>query len=74
LEKHDFVVEGRGDLVIGRIKKISRVTMVERLRMIGRLIGFTRQLDILLKDDSLVDYCVDSFMQDEYDPFSGSRM
>jgi pyruvate,water dikinase len=70
LERHDFVVEGRGDLVIGRIKKVSLETMVERLRMIGRLIGFTRQLDILLKDDSLVDICVDSFMSNRYDPFS----
>jgi len=68
LDKHDFVVEGRGDLVIGRIKKVSLGTMVERLRMIGRLIGFTRQLDILLKDDSLVDICVDNFMKDRYDP------
>ncbi len=70
LEKHDFIVEGRGDLVIGRIKKVSLGTMLERLRMIGRLIGFTRQLDILLKDDSRVDTCVESFMEGRYDPFS----
>jgi pyruvate,water dikinase len=70
LEKHDFVVEGRGDLVIGRMKKVSREAMVERLQMIGRLIGFTRQLDILLKDDRLVDICVDSFLKDRYDPLS----
>lgn len=71
LEKYDFVVEGRGDLVIGRIKKVSLEAMVERLRMIGRLIGFTRQLDILLKDDRLVELCVDSFLRDRYDPLSG---
>ena len=71
LERYDFVVEGRGDLVIGRIKKVSHEAMVERLRMIGRLIGFTRQLDILLKDDRLVDLCVESFLKDRYDPLSG---
>jgi pyruvate,water dikinase len=71
LERHDFVVEGRSDLVIGRIKKISSEAMVERLRMIGRLIGFSRQLDIYLKEDRLVDICVDSFMNDRYNPFSG---
>lgn len=69
LEKHDFVVEGRGDLVIGRIKNLSLASMVERLRMIGRLIGFTRQLDIYLKEDNLVDICVDSFLKGSYDPF-----
>jgi pyruvate,water dikinase len=67
LESHDFVTEGRGDLVIGRIKKISRHEMVTRLRMIGRLIGFTRQLDILLRDDALVDLSVSRFLNRVYD-------
>ena len=66
LEKNDFVVEGRGDLVIGRIKKISREDMVDRLRMIGRLIGFTRQLDIFLRSDNLVDRYVDDFLEGRY--------
>jgi len=70
LEKHDFVVEGKGDLVIGRIKKISFEIMRQRLEMIGRLIGFTRQLDIHLKDDSLVEKSIDSFLRGEYNAFS----
>ena len=67
LESYDFVTEGTGDLVIGRIKKISRDEMVDRLQMVGRLIGFTRQLDILLRDDSLVDRSVNLFLQKVYD-------
>jgi pyruvate,water dikinase len=70
LERHDFVVEGKGDLVIARIKKISLETMVQRLEMIGRLIGFTRQLDIYLKDDSLVERCVERFMRGESNAFN----
>jgi len=70
LEKHDFVVEGKGDLVIGRIKKISCDEMADRLKMIGRLIGFTRQLDIFLRDDSLVDRCVKNFNEGEFRLFS----
>jgi len=62
LEKHDFVLEGKGDLVIGRIKKIPFEAMVDQLRMLGWLIGFSRQLDILLREDSLVDRCVTEFM------------
>jgi len=67
LESFDFVTEGTGDLVIGRIKKISRDEMVDRLQMVGRLIGFTRQLDIMLRDDSLVDRSVNLFLQKVYD-------
>lgn len=70
LEQEDFVTEGKGDLVIGRIKKISRDEMVDRLQVIGRLIGFTRQLDILLRDDGMVDRCVRSFFEGRYDPVS----
>jgi pyruvate,water dikinase len=57
------VVEGEGDLVIGRIKKIPTEELVERLRMIGRLIGFTRQLDVYLRDDGLVEQCLEAFME-----------
>jgi pyruvate,water dikinase len=63
LEAHDFLVEVTGDLIYGRIKKIPPQGMTERLEMIGRLIGFTRQLDILLRDDSLVDKFASRFLQ-----------
>ncbi len=62
LEGHGFVAEGRGDLVIGRIKGQPAGVMLERLGMLGRLIGFTRQLDIHLKNDDLVDRYVGQFM------------
>ncbi|MEW5733936.1 MAG: PEP/pyruvate-binding domain-containing protein [Thermodesulfobacteriota bacterium] len=65
LENHDFVVEGKGDLVIARIKKIPCELMVRRLEMIGRLIGFTRQLDIYLKNDGLMEQCLQNFMKGE---------
>ena len=70
LERHDFVVEGRGDLVVARIKKVSLETMMDRLEMIGRLVGFTRQLDIFLKDDKLVERCIECFLRGEYNVFS----
>jgi pyruvate,water dikinase len=56
--------------VIGGIKKISVEIMRQRLEMIGRLIGFTRQLDIHLKDDSLVEKSIERFLRGEYDAFS----
>jgi pyruvate,water dikinase len=63
LEAHDFVVEARADLVYGRIKKITTDAMIANLEMIGRLIGFTRQLDILLRDDSLVEKYASKFLE-----------
>jgi pyruvate,water dikinase len=63
LERHGFVVEARGDLVVGRIKGLNRAAMIERLRMVGRLIGFTRQLDIHLRDDGLVEAYVQRFAE-----------
>ncbi len=66
LEAYDFVVEGEGDLVVARVKKLPNAAMTERLLMLGRLIGFTRQLDILLRDDDIVDECVESFLDGRY--------
>ncbi len=62
LEDHGFLTEGREDLVIGRIKGVPADLMVERMRMLGRLIGFTRQLDVFLRSDRLVDEYVERFM------------
>jgi len=72
LERFDFVTEGTGDLVIARIKKFSREDMENRLQMIGRLIGFTRQLDILLRDEDTVDRSVDVFLGSFRDGVAGS--
>ncbi len=62
LESYDFVVESKGDLVIGRIKKMSQQAMSMRMRMIGQLIGFTRQLDIVLSSDETVDVYLERFL------------
>ena len=63
LEKCDFVVESKGDLVIARTKKMGREDMEKRLRIIGRLIGFTRQLDILLRTDNSVEKYMNLFFE-----------
>jgi CheY-like chemotaxis protein len=62
LEEYGFVTEGRGDLVIGRLKGIAAHVMQDRMVALGRLIGFTRQLDIHLKSDRLVDDYVARFL------------
>jgi len=64
LEKFDFVTETKGDLVIGRIKKLALPEMEDRLRILGKLIGFTRQLDVSLRDDFSVESCITRFMDE----------
>ena len=59
------MAERRGDLVVGRIKSLDADAMLHRLHMVGRLIGFTRQLDIHLRSDQLVDEYVERFLDVE---------
>jgi pyruvate,water dikinase len=69
LERFGFVVEGRADLVIGRTRGLTAERMLERMRMVGRLIGFTRQLDIYLRDDRRIDEYLERFLEgDENSP------
>ncbi len=66
LERQDFVVETRADFVIARLKKFERDTMLRRMRMLGLLIGFTRQMDVRMRADSMIGRCVDEFMEQLY--------
>ncbi len=64
LEKLGFKVEGKGDLVIARSTSQKLDESENRLYLIGRLIGFARQLDILMTDDAAVDIYFQRFMAD----------
>jgi pyruvate,water dikinase len=66
LASYDFVVETRGDLVTARIKKIPHDAMLARLQMIGRLIGFTRQLDIVLSSEETVNVYLERFLDGRF--------
>jgi pyruvate,water dikinase len=63
LTHYDFVVEVKGDLVVARIRKISQSMMESRLSMLGRLIGYARQLDVLMKSDEAVERFAREFLE-----------
>jgi len=67
LAHHHFVVDRKGDLVVGRLAGISRSMAEEGLGMLGRLIGFTRQLDVVLRDEDTVHRLVDRFLSGRCD-------
>jgi len=63
LSKYQFKVDVKGDLVVARVLHLPREEMAERLKVVGRLIGFTRQLDIQLKSDADIPQFMESFFE-----------
>jgi pyruvate,water dikinase len=61
LAQFDFRVEVHGDLVVGRIKKLSQPRMIQRMRMLGGLIGYTRQLDARMNSDAQIAHHIQIF-------------
>ena len=59
----DFLAEIHGDLIVGRLKKLSRERMVGRMKVLGGLIGYTRQLDVNMTSDEMIDFHLADFMQ-----------
>ncbi len=51
LTHYHFKVTVKGDLIVGRILHLPKEEIQRRLRALGSLIGFTRQLDVQLKSD-----------------------
>jgi pyruvate,water dikinase len=61
LEAHDFRVDVRGDLVVGRIKKLDPPRMVRKMKTLGHLVAFTRQLDVTMVSDAEVESSKETF-------------
>jgi pyruvate,water dikinase len=66
LKKLGFKVELTGDMVRGEIKKYQEAYLLERLDLLGRLLGSVRLLDMHLSDDRQVDWYVDQFFKGNY--------
>jgi pyruvate,water dikinase len=63
LSQYHFKVDTKGDLVVAKVLHLPREDMEYRLEVLGRLIGFTRQLDIQLRSDEDIPEFVDAFFQ-----------
>jgi pyruvate, water dikinase len=64
LEKLNFRVTVRGDLVVARLKKLPEDKALEILQEIGRLIGFTRQLDTQMRSEQSVAESLNDFFRE----------
>jgi pyruvate, water dikinase len=62
----DFSVEVKGDRVDARLQKYERGVIEDKLDRIGRLLIFTRQLDMLMTSELSVEAVAQNFLQGNY--------
>jgi len=67
LKVHDFNVKVKGDVVTARMGNMPRKEMERTLEILGRLIGFTRQLDVHMESDEAVQKYLDAFLSGNYE-------
>ncbi|MDI6775813.1 MAG: PEP/pyruvate-binding domain-containing protein [Syntrophales bacterium] len=66
LQSLDFAVEITGDQVGARYQKHELPLMEEKLDMIGRLLQFTRQMDMLMTNEASVEALAKNFLMGNY--------
>ncbi len=66
LQVFDFWVDTKGDLVIARIGNKLQTELIQSLNILGRLIGFTRQLDVNMNSDEMVTRYKEAFLEENY--------
>ena len=67
LTNNDFRVDIRGDLVVARIKKLDPKAMEIKLKLLGLLVAFTRQLDLKMADDNKIYHFMETFKEMVHD-------
>jgi len=66
LQRLDFVVTRKGDLLEARMMKIDRQQMLENLDMLGRLLGATKLMDMVLTDEQIATRWAQEFFEGRY--------
>ncbi len=66
LEGNGFKVEVQGDRVVGRLQKHEPGVILEKLWIMGKLLQFTRQTDMLMVDEKSVRAMADCFLSGRY--------
>ncbi len=61
-----FLVESQGDRVTARFAKEQPAVIAEKLDYIGRLLLFTRQMDMLMKTENSVSHLAECFLKGNY--------
>jgi pyruvate,water dikinase len=67
LEAFGFNVESKGDIAIARSGNMPKAEIIRTLGILGRLIGFTRQLDVQMDSDEQVERYAEAFLMGDYE-------
>lgn len=66
LQQLEFIVEKKGDLLEARIPGVDSDVLIQKLDMLGRLLGATKLMDMVLEDDEMVNQCIEDFFNGRY--------
>lgn len=66
LEANGFTVDVQGDRVVGRLQKFDTEVILEKLWLMGKLLQFTRQTDMLMVNDKSVEAMAQCFLSGRY--------
>ncbi len=66
LKAHEFLVEQKEDLVNATLRKRTAKVICEKLVVLGQLMGATRQIDVTMVSDNLVDQYVQEFLRGNF--------
>ncbi|MEJ5300334.1 MAG: PEP/pyruvate-binding domain-containing protein [Thermodesulforhabdaceae bacterium] len=70
----NFSIEVIADRVEGRLQKYDASVIEENLDQIGRLLQFTRQMDMLMSSEAMIEIVAQAFIRQIYDVTEISRM
>jgi len=66
LEMTDFDVKRTGDVLDARVTKYDKATILKKLSLLARLTAYTKQLDMTLFNDAMVDWYIKEFVNKYY--------
>lgn len=66
LERLDFSVDKKGDLLEAKLPGFAKEEMIHKLDLLGRLLGASKLMDMVLNGDEMVANCVEEFFNGRY--------
>jgi pyruvate,water dikinase len=66
LEEHGFETKLMGDLIDAQLRRVPAAALEETLEMLGRLLGCTRLLDMVLQDEAMAVSLAAEFLKGNY--------
>ncbi|MHB8810771.1 MAG: PEP/pyruvate-binding domain-containing protein [Desulfobulbaceae bacterium] len=67
LRRLGFSVQTGGDLLDGQLMRYTHQIILEKLDLVGRLLAATTLMDMVIRDENMVDRMVAGFMNEDYD-------